>query len=106
MKNGHKPASIDDAEPESWRSTKPDAKPKSRFGRKLLSVAIPAHLKSGPLWIVVATLAGLVLAIAVAGFAGLAFNRTVHATTQHALRYDIELQDDADDLRVAILDVR
>jgi signal transduction histidine kinase len=47
-----------------------------------------------------------VLAIALAGFVGLALNQSVHDTTQGALAEDIELQDDADDLRVAILDVR
>ncbi len=59
-----------------------------------------------PWRILVGSLAGLVVAIAIAGFVGLALNQSVHDTTRGALAEDIELQDDADDLRVAILDVR
>ena len=65
-----------------------------------------ANLRRRPWWIVSASMAGLVLAIAIGGFVGLAFNRTVHDTTDGALRYDVALHDAADDLRLAILDVR
>lgn len=73
---------------------------------KRFSGTLPVPLQSRPWWIVSASLLGLVMAIAVAGFVALAFNRTVQQETEGALRYDIALQDDSDDLRVAILDVR
>ena len=67
---------------------------------------MPEYLQRRPLWIVSASLIGLVLAVVLAGFVGLAFNQNVQDATDGALRYDIALQDDADDLRVAILEVR
>lgn len=40
------------------------------------------------------------------GIAGILINRGVTDQVQHAIRYDVKLEDNADDLRVAILDVR
>lgn len=55
---------------------------------------------------VIATLAGLLIGIAVAGFAALAFTIQVGDVVNTALRGDLELEDEADDLRAAVLDVR
>ena len=46
------------------------------------------------------------MAIAIAGIVGLAVGRTVRQTTEVALRNDLTLKDDADDLRIAILEIR
>lgn len=113
MDNGRKPkrSGRADATPpprsSPWlaRTTEPNHERRTdRLDR--LAGALPAHLRRGPWWVVSASLLGLVLAIAVAGLVALAFNRTVQQETEGALRYDIALQDDSDDLRVAILDVR
>jgi len=53
-----------------------------------------------------ASLAGLLIAIAIAGVVGLAINQNVHNITERALEYDIEIEDEGDDLRAAILDLR
>jgi signal transduction histidine kinase len=51
-------------------------------------------------------LAGLLAALAVIGIAGILINRGVTEIVEQAIRFDVELEDNADDLRVAILDVR
>ncbi len=40
------------------------------------------------------------------GIAGLAINQNVHDITQRSLDQDVNLEDEGDDLRAAILDVR
>ena len=50
--------------------------------------------------------AGLLLTIGLAGVVALVLNNQVRRVTDTALQYDIELEDEGDDLRVAILDVR
>jgi two-component system, OmpR family, sensor histidine kinase VicK len=55
---------------------------------------------------VIATLAGLLIGVAVAGIAALALTVQVGDVVNNALRNDIELEDEADDLRAAVLDVR
>lgn len=57
-------------------------------------------------WVTIAAVGGLLVAILVAGLVGLFFNRSVAEVTDEALRYDVELEDHGDDLRVAVLDVR
>lgn len=52
------------------------------------------------------SLGGLLVAIVITGIAGLAINQNVHDITQRALDYDLEVEDEGDDLRAAILDVR
>lgn len=52
------------------------------------------------------SLGGLLVAIAMTGLAGLAINQNVHDITQRALDEDVNLEDEGDDLRAAILDVR
>lgn len=44
--------------------------------------------------------------IAIAGLVGLAINRNVQQITDQALAYDVNLDDEGDDLRAAVLDVR
>lgn len=58
-----------------------------------------------PWWVVGAAVGGLLVFIAMAGIAGLALNERVSAINDSA-RYDVELEDMGDDLRVAVLDVR
>jgi two-component system, OmpR family, sensor histidine kinase VicK len=61
---------------------------------------------SQPWRIAIAAVVGLLLLTVVDSFVGLALNRRVEQITEEALRYDVELEDEADDLRVAVLDVR
>ena len=56
--------------------------------------------------IAIAAVGGLLVASIIAGLVGLLVNQSVERVTDQALRYDIELEDEADDLRVAVLDVR
>ena len=53
-----------------------------------------------------AAVGGLLVASIIAGLVGLLVNQSVERVTDKALRYDIELEDEADDLRVAVLDMR
>ena len=46
------------------------------------------------------------LAIAIAGIVAIVDNERVKDVTERALRYDLEVEDEGDDLRVAVLDVR
>ena len=55
--------------------------------------------------ITVVALAGLLAAITVAGVTGLLLNRNVERANE-TLVYDVDLEDEGDDLRVAVLDVR
>ena len=52
------------------------------------------------------SLGGLLVAIAMTGIAGLAINQNVNDITQRALEHDVNLEDEGDDLRAAILDLR
>jgi two-component system sensor histidine kinase VicK len=59
------------------------------------------------LWrVVVLALGGLLIAVAVAGLAALTLTLSVANVVDNALRNDIELEDEADDFRAAVLDVR
>ena len=51
-------------------------------------------------------LAGLLVTLVVVGIAGILINRGVTDVVEEAINHDVELEDNADDLRVAILDVR
>jgi two-component system, OmpR family, sensor histidine kinase VicK len=66
----------------------------------------PPGIRTRPWWIAITAVAGLLLAIVAAGVVGLVLNQQVKQVTDNALRYDVELEDEGDDLRVAILDVR
>ena len=66
-----------------------------------------AEVRSDRPWrTAVAALAGLLVAVAVVGVVGILINRNIHQTVEHAIAFNIELEDRGDDLRVAILDVR
>ena len=59
-----------------------------------------------PWRITMAAVGGLLVAILIAGVVGFLLNRNVGMVTNEALRYDVELEDEGDDLRVAVLDLR
>lgn len=59
-----------------------------------------------PWWITAAAVGGLLGAIIVVGVVGLLLNQRVKEVTEEALRYDVELEDKGDDLKVAVLDLR
>jgi signal transduction histidine kinase len=56
--------------------------------------------------VLVAAVGGLLLALALVGIAGLALNQQVARVTGDALLNDVELEDEGDDLRAAVLEVR
>jgi two-component system, OmpR family, sensor histidine kinase VicK len=57
-------------------------------------------------WLANVSIVGLLVAIAVAGLIALGINARVRGALVQALQYDLEIEDRADDLRVAVLDVR
>lgn len=59
-----------------------------------------------PWRITIAAVGGLLVAIIVAGLVGFLLNRNIERAADDALRYDVEVEDDGDDLRVAVLDMR
>ncbi len=78
-----------------------------RIKRALAGLSLPSeHERSRPTLLLALSLGGLLVAIALTGVAGLATNRNVHDITQRALDIDVNLEDEADDLRAAILDLR
>lgn len=81
--------------------------PLGKIRRWLTGLGLPAE-RDGfrPALILALSLGGLLVAIALTGIAGLATNRNVHDITQRALDIDVNLEDEADDMRAAILDLR
>jgi two-component system sensor histidine kinase VicK len=63
-------------------------------------------IREQPWRVTIVAVGGLLMASIVAGLVGLLVNQGVERVTDQALRYDIELEDEADDLRVAVLDMR
>jgi two-component system sensor histidine kinase VicK len=59
-----------------------------------------------PWRITIAAVGGLLVAILIAGVVGFLLNRNVERVTNQALRYDVQLEDEGDDLRAAVLDLR
>jgi two-component system, OmpR family, sensor histidine kinase VicK len=59
-----------------------------------------------PWRVTIAAVGGLLVAILIAGLVGLLVNRNVERVTNEALRYDVQLEDEGDDLRAAVLDLR
>jgi two-component system, OmpR family, sensor histidine kinase VicK len=57
-------------------------------------------------WITIAAVGGLLVMILIAGIVGFVLNRNVERVTNEALRYDVQLEDEGDDLRAAVLDLR
>lgn len=65
-----------------------------------------ANVRVQPWQIAVASMGGLLLILAVAGFVGLAINSRVKTITERAIDLDISLEDRGDDFRIAVLDMR
>lgn len=63
-------------------------------------------LRARPVLILGLSLAGLLIAIAATGLVGMVINRNVAEITENALEYDVNLEDEGDDLRAAVLDLR
>jgi len=59
-----------------------------------------------PWRITIAAVGGLLVAIIVVGVVGLLLNRDIQRATDEALRYDVQIEDEGDDLRAAIFEVR
>lgn len=66
----------------------------------------PKSLQARSWYVIVATVGGLLTAILLAGVIGLLLNQRVDDVTRQAFEYDVELADDADDLRAGILELR
>jgi signal transduction histidine kinase len=54
----------------------------------------------------VVAVGALLVAVAAVGVAGISVNRNVESVVERAIAFDVELEDNADDLRVAVLDLR
>jgi two-component system, OmpR family, sensor histidine kinase VicK len=63
-------------------------------------------IREQPWKITIAAVGGLLVAILIAGIVGFLLNRNVERVTNEALRYDVQLEDEGDDLRAAVLDLR
>lgn len=62
---------------------------------------------SGQPWrIIIVAVGGLLVAVIVAGLVGFVLNRNIASVTNDVLRYDADLEDEGDDLRAAVLDMR
>jgi two-component system, OmpR family, sensor histidine kinase VicK len=59
-----------------------------------------------PWRISIVAVGGLLVMILIAGIVGFLLNRNVERVTNEALRYDVQLEDEGDDLRAAVLDLR
>jgi signal transduction histidine kinase len=59
-----------------------------------------------PWRITIVAVGGLLVMILIAGIVGFLLNRNVERVTNEALRYDVQLEDEGDDLRAAVLDLR
>jgi signal transduction histidine kinase len=70
-----------------------------------LGVGWIGRIKEQPWRITIAAVGGLLVAIFVAGLVGLLVNLSVENVTDEA-RYDLDLEDEGDDLRAAVLDLR
>jgi signal transduction histidine kinase len=63
-------------------------------------------IREQPWAITIPALGGLLVAILIAGVVGFLLIRNVERVTNEALRYDVQLEDEGDDLRAAVLDLR
>src|SRR4028119_1810967 len=70
-----------------------------------MSVGWIGWIREQPWRITIAAVGGLLVAIFVGGLVGLLVNLSVENVTDEA-RYDLDLEDEGDDLRAAVLDVR
>ncbi len=63
-------------------------------------------IRERPWRITIVAVGGLLVMILIAGVVGFLLNRNVERVTNEALRYDVQLEDEGDDLRAAVLDLR
>src|SRR5918998_6344589 len=63
-------------------------------------------IREWPWRITIVAVGGLLVMILIAGVVGFLLNRNVERVTNEALRYDVQLEDEGDDLRAAVLDLR
>jgi signal transduction histidine kinase len=70
-----------------------------------LSLGWIGWIREQPWRITIAAVGGLLVAIFIAGLVGLLVNLSVENVTDEA-RYDLDLEDEGDDLRAAVLDLR
>ena len=63
-------------------------------------------IREQPWRITIAAVGGLLVAIIIAGLVGFLLTQNIKRAADEALRYDVEIEDDGDDLRAAVLDVR
>jgi signal transduction histidine kinase len=70
------------------------------------AAARPSDREGQPWRGVLLAIVGLLAGMALIGAVGIAINRGITGQVDEALAYDVELEDNADDLRVSVLDVR
>jgi two-component system, OmpR family, sensor histidine kinase VicK len=70
------------------------------------AAARPSDRDGQPWRGVLLAIVGLLAGMALIGAVGIAINRGITGQVDDALAYDVELEDNADDLRVSVLDVR
>jgi two-component system, OmpR family, sensor histidine kinase VicK len=63
-------------------------------------------IRERPWRITIVAVGGLLVMILIAGVVGFLLNRNVERVTNEALRYDVQLEDEGDDMRAAVLDLR
>jgi signal transduction histidine kinase len=66
----------------------------------------PSPVETRPWRIVTASVGALIVAIVVVGVIAIALNERVKAVTERALLYEVEVEDEGDDVRIAVLDLR
>ena len=64
------------------------------------------EIREQPWRITFVAVSGLLVAILIAGIVGFVLNRNVEQVVEEALTYDVDLEDEGDDLRAAVLDLR
>jgi len=67
---------------------------------------LPPGSREPAWWLLSAALGGLLLAIAAIGAISIVTNDRAQRITQDAVTYDLEIEDEGDDLRAAVLDLR
>ena len=63
-------------------------------------------VREQPWRITLGAVGGLMVAIIIAGLIGFLLNENIKRAADEALRYDVEIEDNGDDLRAAVLDMR
>ena len=66
----------------------------------------PSPVETRPWRVVTASIGALIVAIVVVGVVAIAQNERVKTVTERALLYEVEVEDEGDDVRIAVLDLR